>query len=218
MKKEIIALGIIALMLCVAFSGCDAGKGKDTDNDGVPDATDVFPNDPAASLDSDGDGYPDEWNPAWNETDGDTNLTMDEFPNDINEWVDSDGDGYGDNGDAFPDDAELHAIVYKVDTTTRTLEVQDEFYHDINITSQDKYFVIYWTINSESEEAGNALTIKYNSPNGWSTARHGLSGEINRNVTTAGGTGMWQVFIANQGHLIGFDGAFTITYRIYTLE
>ena len=34
----------------------------DNDNDGVLDDDDAFWLDPAASLDTDGDGYPDEWN------------------------------------------------------------------------------------------------------------------------------------------------------------
>ena len=217
MKKEIIGLILMLMMICTALSGCDT-KGQDTDKDGVPDATDKFPNDPAASMDSDGDGRPDEWSPAWNETEGDTNLTVDAFPHDPNEWIDSDEDGYGDNSDSFPDDPELHAISYKIETKTEILGVSGEIHHSIELSGEDKYFVIYWTIDSDDEQAGEALTIKYNSPNGWSTGRHGLSGELKRNISTAGGGGTWQVFIANQGHLIGYDSPFTITYRVYTLE
>ena len=36
--------------------------GEDSDNDGILDAADAFPNDPAASADTDGDGKPDDWN------------------------------------------------------------------------------------------------------------------------------------------------------------
>ena len=35
----------------------------DSDSDGVPDDEDAFPSDPAASIDTDGDGMPDYWNP-----------------------------------------------------------------------------------------------------------------------------------------------------------
>ena len=36
--------------------------GEDTDGDSVVDSNDAFPDDVAASVDSDGDGQPDEWN------------------------------------------------------------------------------------------------------------------------------------------------------------
>ena len=35
----------------------------DSDGDGVLDQDDAFPNDSAASVDTDGDGSPDDWNP-----------------------------------------------------------------------------------------------------------------------------------------------------------
>ena len=35
---------------------------SDSDDDGVTDDSDAFPNDPAASVDTDGDGKPDDWN------------------------------------------------------------------------------------------------------------------------------------------------------------
>ena len=83
----------------------------DSDGDGVGDASDAFPNDIAASVDSDGDGYPDYWNPGYSSTDSTTGLTLDAFPHDSTESVDSDGDGVGDVSDAFPGD-----IAASVDT------------------------------------------------------------------------------------------------------
>jgi hypothetical protein len=62
----------------------------DSDNDGVFDSNDAFPNDPNESVDSDSDGVGD---------------NGDAFPNDASETADSDMDGVGDNADAFPDDA-----------------------------------------------------------------------------------------------------------------
>lgn len=58
----------------------------DDDNDGISDNDDAFPNDPAASKDSDGDGYPDEWNPGKSEKDSTTGLKLDDYPNDPNKW------------------------------------------------------------------------------------------------------------------------------------
>lgn len=60
----------------------------DNDNDGVEDASDVFPYDPAEWADTDGDGVGD---------------NADVFPNDPTEWSDTDGDGIGDNSDPVDD-------------------------------------------------------------------------------------------------------------------
>ncbi len=81
-----------------------SGPDPDWDGDGVLNSLDAFSFDPAASVDSDGDGYPDEWNPGMNEDDSTTGLRLDGFPFDPLEWVDSDEDEIGDNSDAFPND------------------------------------------------------------------------------------------------------------------
>jgi ELWxxDGT repeat protein len=72
----------------------------DQDADGVADRNDAFPMDAAASVDSDGDGYPDAL-----VADVETTLVVDAFPSDETEWMDSDGDTVGDNADVFPNDA-----------------------------------------------------------------------------------------------------------------
>jgi hypothetical protein len=52
----------------------------DTDNDGIVDVNDKFPNDPAASIDDDNDGYPDQWNDnATDEQIHNSNLMIDSF-------------------------------------------------------------------------------------------------------------------------------------------
>lgn len=86
------------------YFGC-----PDKDGDGWSNLTDKIPNDPAAKLDFDGDGYPDEWNHGKSEADSTTGLTLDAFPTDSTQWDDTDGDYFGDNPDgnnpdAFPDD------------------------------------------------------------------------------------------------------------------
>ena len=53
----------------------------DYDNDAVSDDDDAFPRDPAASIDSDNDGYPDSWNPGYKSVDSISNLELDQFPN-----------------------------------------------------------------------------------------------------------------------------------------
>jgi hypothetical protein len=68
--------------------GIPNASDTDNDNDGVEDALDAFPFDPAESADSDGDGVGD---------------NADVFPNDPTEWADTDGDGIGDNSDPVDD-------------------------------------------------------------------------------------------------------------------
>ncbi len=78
----------------------------DIDDDGHDLVNDMFPSDPSASKDTDGDGYPDEWNEGKDENDSKTGLKLDEFPENPKEWEDKDKDGYGDNEeDHFPENA-----------------------------------------------------------------------------------------------------------------
>ena len=68
--------------------GIPNASDTDNDNDGVEDALDAFPFDPAESADTDGDGVGD---------------NADAFPDDPTEWADTDGDGIGDNSDPVDD-------------------------------------------------------------------------------------------------------------------
>ena len=68
-----------------------------SDKDGIPDSQDDFPTDPAAALDSDGDGYPDGWNTGYTSSESLWGLRIDMFPNDPFDWADTDVDGLGDN-------------------------------------------------------------------------------------------------------------------------
>jgi len=72
-------------------------KADDSDNDSYPDIVDDFPFDPSASIDTDNDGSPDEWNPEMNSTNSTTGLHLDAFPNDPAASIDSDGDGMPDS-------------------------------------------------------------------------------------------------------------------------
>ena len=73
---------------CPNESGTELANGcPDRDGDGIPDATDPFPDVKAAAGDADGDGVLD---------------NEDKFPFDPFETTDTDGDGVGDNGDDFP--------------------------------------------------------------------------------------------------------------------
>ena len=108
--------------------------GNDSDGDGVPDDIDAFIDDPAASVDTDLDGNPDDWNQGYSEAQSTTGLILDNdddndgvidsedaFPIDPTEVSDRDGDGIGDNADAFPDDASRQYV----DMADAIGEIQD---------------------------------------------------------------------------------------------
>ena len=79
----------------------------DSDDDGVLDDDDAFPNDPAASVDTDGDGMPDDWNEGVDDIlISESTLTLDD---------DDDNDGYTDEEELAegtdPTDAESTPFV-----------------------------------------------------------------------------------------------------------
>jgi hypothetical protein len=114
MKKNtliLIAVFIISLLIAFSLSTIFININKtesiiDADADMVSDEEDDFPYDPAASIDSDDDGYPDRWNPGKDQKDStsDPPLELDKFPYDPYEYEDSDNDGVGDNSDVYPND------------------------------------------------------------------------------------------------------------------
>ncbi|WP_300426178.1 hypothetical protein [uncultured Thalassolituus sp.] len=71
---------------------------RDSDGDGSLDGSDAFPLNAAASLDSDDDGYPDQWNPY---CDSDcvslSGLSFDALPDHPAAWQDDDFDGLPDS-------------------------------------------------------------------------------------------------------------------------
>ncbi|MDB2707125.1 hypothetical protein N9Z30_05485 [Pseudomonadales bacterium] len=75
----------------------------DSDSDDVPDDEDAFPNDPAASIDTDGDGMPDDWNEGKTQADSasDPALVLDD---------DDDNDGVNDEDDSYPLEASLWSM------------------------------------------------------------------------------------------------------------
>ncbi|MCI0501468.1 MAG: transglutaminase-like cysteine peptidase [Epsilonproteobacteria bacterium] len=100
---KITALILITILIFSLFIGCvEENKNPETsqidsDSDGVHDDIDAFPTDPAASKDSDKDGFPDSYNTGKTQQDSTLNLTSDSFPSDSAASKDSDGDGYPDS-------------------------------------------------------------------------------------------------------------------------
>jgi len=78
--------GLQLLVYIPHFSAHTITVATDKDMDRSADYTDAFPEDPAASLDSDGDGYPDRWNEGRSGEDSTTGLKIDEYPDDDRKW------------------------------------------------------------------------------------------------------------------------------------
>ena len=131
----------------------------DIDNDGVSDEDDTFPQDPAASVDSDDDGKPDSWNRGKDSGDSTTGLELDDdddgdgisddddaFPLDPDEDTDTDGDGIGNNED---DD----------DDGDGTLDIRDPDPLDPQITGPPPESPWYiWVISSANWRNSNYAT------------------------------------------------------------
>ncbi|HEU5136784.1 MAG TPA: hypothetical protein VFU13_16680 [Steroidobacteraceae bacterium] len=66
---------------------------SDSDGDGVANTADAFPLDRAASVDTDGDGYPDAWNAGRTQGDSTTGLLLDAFPTESACWQSAHGSG-----------------------------------------------------------------------------------------------------------------------------
>ncbi len=120
---------------------------EDIDGDGIENADDAFPDDPAASVDSDGDGYPDAWNPGQSGADSTTGLTLDAYPNDTACYLPEHGDGFScDYSSTIPD--------YLPDATL--MDSQGMVY----LLSADNYRVYRW--NGETGEHADALAVGTN--------------------------------------------------------
>ena len=66
---------------------------NDSDGDGVTNLNDAFPLDAAASVDTDGDGYPDSWNSGYTQANSTTGLSLDAYPDDSACYLPVHGDG-----------------------------------------------------------------------------------------------------------------------------
>ncbi|MDB4256172.1 hypothetical protein N9848_06000, partial [Flavobacteriaceae bacterium] len=87
----------------------------DTDDDGVSDGQDPWPLDPNKGRDTDGDGLPDATDP---DDDNDGVLDPgDAFPRDPAEWLDFDQDGQGDNNDTDDDNDGFTDSIEVIDGT-----------------------------------------------------------------------------------------------------
>ena len=111
MKKMYQFISVLSLACVLAACGSD-DKPLDSDGDGVPDKSDVFPQDRSESKDTDLDGVGD---------------NADAFPEDPDETLDTDNDGVGNNEDPNDDnDGELDGNdAFPLDPT-ETLDIDQD--------------------------------------------------------------------------------------------
>ena len=89
----------------------------DSDGDGVRDAQDAFPGDPAASVDTDNDGQPDDWNAGATDTQiAESTLILDN---------DDDNDGVEDALDPDPTDPNVRGMALSGKVVMETLVTLD---------------------------------------------------------------------------------------------
>ena len=137
----------------------DDDKTTDSDNDGVADSIDAFPNDPAASVDSDGDGYPDSWNDGYTQNDSTTGLTLDAYPNDSSRWMGDDGDKtiesfverlYKNILEREPDNSGLDYWINRINSTSAEDAIMGFFYSkeflSKNLSNEEFVKITYDTI------------------------------------------------------------------------
>ncbi len=133
--------------------------GLDTDKDGVLDGNDDFPNDPAASIDTDGDGLPDQWNPGYTQSNSTTGLVLDPFPNDP--YNGSGGGGGGNNtggNNTGPGNDTWTFMVYMSDCDLEYFALLDLNEMEA-VGSGDKYNIVVqldrWESDSDRDDRSN---------------------------------------------------------------
>lgn len=125
-----------------------SGLPGDQDDDGVPDNVDAFINDPAASVDTDGDGLPDDWNPGYTAVDSTTGLVLDD---------DDDNDGIVDGLDAYPLDEtnpEGNCPSWATTVSTGTCALPNQIIKDRYLTAS-----VIWIINGQTRVGNGDLPI-----------------------------------------------------------
>lgn len=155
---------------------------NDTDNDGIRDILDLFPEDPTEWNDTDLDGWGDnrdifpEDPTEWNDTDEDGwGDNRDHFPEDPTEWNDTDEDGYGDNRDEFPENATEwldsdndgvgdNTDWYPFDPSEWLLDSDQDGYPDVNDTFP---FHMYEWVDSDGDGFGDNGDIFPDNPTEW---------------------------------------------------
>lgn len=150
--KRLLYIATLLLACIIFFSGCsgDSGIGNggnsgsvqvpDTDGDGVNDNDDIFPDDPAEWVDSDGDGL---GNNTDTDDDGDGYADMDDaFPLDSTKWLDTENDA----------SASTVTVVLKNDTGISWDKVTSD--HRLTVSGIDEGATVQYKLGSGIGDSG----------------------------------------------------------------
>ena len=128
---------------------------SDPDRDYFYEGEDAFPIDPAASVDSDGDGAPDAWNENASEEQIEaSSLLLDAFPLDPAASVDSDGDGY-------PDEWNENATQEQIESSELSLDAFSEYPNEWADSDGDGYGdnLDGWCLDFNDENTPNKIWL-----------------------------------------------------------
>lgn len=179
-----------------------AGVVIDTDGDGVPDASDAFPNDPTEWSDQDGDGVGD---------------NADVFPTDPTESADLDNDGIGDNSDPDRDgDATDNGQDSYPDDPTR---FQLSAVQNVAISQQTTQLRISWDAHEETGvllQGYNVYRADYNL-NNWLQINGALVTDTTfvDNTVQNGQTYQYRVEAVDINAIVGASSASISHFLIY---
>lgn len=149
----------------------------DSDNDGVADNLDVFPNDADEAYDSDGDGVGD---------------NADAFPNDVNETLDANGNGIGDNADAANISGPQSDYC---DTTFYHLNLENESSSAVNLTVENiGNAQLSIAITSTDSNAVDNLTIQSTTGANVTDDNSAVAGELAKTLSWSGGAPATETF------------------------
>lgn len=128
----------------------DPGESADSDGDGVGDNADAFPGNSDASVDNDNDGLPDSWNASCDATcQGSSSLTLDTLPGD------SDNDGIPDASDNVVGDDNPPQVIAPMDISLAATGDTTEVVLGV-ATATD---VTDGTLSALPDTDGNATTV-----------------------------------------------------------
>lgn len=128
----------------------DPGESADSDGDGVGDNTDAFPGNSDASVDNDNDGLPDSWNASCDATcQENSSLTLDTLPDD------SDNDGIPDASDNVVGDDNPPQVIAPLDISLVATGDTTEVVLGVATASD----VTDGTLSALPDTDGNATTV-----------------------------------------------------------